>query len=217
MIRALLFFLMAALSGGCAFSNVDVHPPAFDPKAKMDANAPRSSPGRGREIILVAPFDDARSEPDRCGMQKNGWNMDTADAVCSTPPGLWLADALASELARAGYRVLRGDNTPGPTTVIVRGSVRRLFLEPKDKVFVRSVEADFSASLVTTSPSGLHAERTFYVKGKDDDIASTEGTFQAAADDATHKLARAMTAALTELLDRYPDLGGSSAIARRTP
>ena len=203
---------MSGLSTGCAFSNVDVHPPeAAAPKTPAGAG-----PGRGREIIVFSPFVDdrpKRAERARCGMQKNGYNMDTADVICSEPPGRWLADALALELAKAGYKPLRADAVPGPTTVVVHGRVGRLFLEPKHNFFTLTVEGDIATHLVVTTPNGLHAERKFYVKGEDTDLASTEATFQAAADRATRQVARAMVAALTELLDKYPELGAPSATA----
>lgn len=200
------------LATGCAFTNVDVHQPDTKPPSQVAAQG-RGGPGRGREVIVYAPFGDVRYTRSRCGMQKNGYNMDTADVKCTEEPGRWLADAFAVELTRAGYKALRADAVPGPTTVIVRGTVHQLFLEPKHNFWTLTVEGDFSARLVVTSPSGLHAERGFYVKGTETGMASTEATFQAAADDATRELARSMVAALTDLLDHYPDLGAPSASA----
>jgi hypothetical protein len=153
-------------------------------------------------------------------MQKNGYNMDTASVECTEAPGQWFADELALELTRAGYKPLRSDAVPGPTTVVLHGAVRQLFLEPVHHFWTLTVEGDFAASLVVTSPSGLHAERNFFVKGEQTSWASTENTFQHAADNATHRLARAMVTSLTELLDRYPDLGtptASGPLAQRSP
>jgi hypothetical protein len=204
-----LFFLGAMLvSTGCAFTPVDVHPPEARPASPATAK-----PGRNREIIVVAPFSDQRHDPERCGMQKNGYGMDTAVVNCTVEPGRWFADELAIELTRAGFRPLRSDAVPGPTTVIVRGAVRQTFLEPVPGFFTVTVEGDFSASLTVTSTSGLHAERTFFVKGTDTNMGSFESTFQAAADNASHRIARAMVVSLTELLDRYPDLGAPTASA----
>lgn len=197
---ALVFALCTFLTG-CAFATVDVHPPG-PPKPLPQA----SSVGRGREVILKSPFADVRGD-DRCGTQKNGYGHETADVECEVVPGRWLADALAMELERAGFRVLRGDAKPGPSSVVVQGTVHKLFLEPVDAIFTRSVEGDFAARLLVTSPSGLEAARAFYVKGSDESIASTEGVFQAAAEDATRQIARNMALAIIELMDRYPQLG----------
>jgi hypothetical protein len=199
----------ACFSVGCAFSSVDVHPPAA---LTADA-APRSIPSnaRGREVIVVAPFADARPDPRRCGMQMNGWRMDTADVRCDPEPGRWLADAFARRLEGDGYRVLSSEAVPGPSTILVRGSVKQLFLEPYDRFFTRTVEGDFSVHLVVTTGSGLHAERTFYVKGTQTHIGSFESVFQSAADDATYRIARAMVDALGDLLQPYPELGAPEA------
>jgi hypothetical protein len=203
-LTALLAFGAACLSTGCAFSNVHVQPPAPSTEAKLDGR------GRGREIIVVAPFDDMREQKERCGMQMNGYRMDTADVVCDVPPGRWASDALAAALSREGYRVLAADAVPGPSTIVVHGSVKKLFLEPHDTL-ARTVEADFSVRLVVTTASGLHAERTFFVKGTQTDLASTEAVFQGAANDATSHVAFEMATKLGELLDRYPNLGAPQA------
>ena len=136
---------------------VEVHAP----EATSAASIVSRGPGRGREVIIVAPFDDARRDPTRCGMQKNGYQMDTADVECVDRPGRWLADAFAQQLTSAGYRVLRADAVPGPSTLVVRGEVRQLFLEPIDGFFTRTVEADFSAHLtVTRSPASGRTVRS---------------------------------------------------------
>jgi len=165
-------------------------------------------------VVVVAPFDDARLTQ-RCGMQKNGHGTDTADVRCKEAPGRWMADALARELAAAGFDVLAGDAVPGRDTLIVHGTVQQLFLEPVDGL-TRTVEADFAADLVVTSSSGLRATRRFYVKGTESDLASTESVFQAAADAATEKIAKGMARALVELTERYPTLGTPGATATAT-
>jgi hypothetical protein len=208
-------FALLVASTGCAFTNVDVHPPemASGPPKLRPAGDVSAGPGRGREIIVLSPFADGRPEVARCGMQKNGYGSDTADVKCTEPPGRWFADELAVALTRAGFRPLRSDAVPGPTTVVVRGSVRQLFLEPVHHFWTLTVEGDFSANLVVTSPSGLHAERAFFVKGEKTAMASTAGVFQDAADSASYRIARDMVQSLTELLDRYPDLGSPTATA----
>jgi hypothetical protein len=210
--KLLLLAATTLVSTGCAFTNVDVHPPDAPPAAQLEAQG-RGGPGRGREVIVHAPFADARYELTRCGMQKNGYNMDTADVKCTEPPGRWVADALAVELLRAGYKPLRADAVPGPTTIVVSGTVHQLFLEPKHNFWTLTVEGDVSARLVVSTANGLLAERGFYVKGEDTGLASTEATFQASADHATRQIARSMVVALTQLLERYPDLGTPSASA----
>ncbi len=193
---------------GCAFVDVDVHPPEH-PHPPQAA----STTGKNREVIVVAPFGDGRLDP-RCGMQKNGYGSDTANVNCEIAPGRWLADAFAAELQNAGFKVLRADAAPGPDTIVVRGVVFKMFMEPVDSFFSRSVEADFGVKLEVSTASGLLADRSFYVKGEDESIASTEGVFQSAADSATRKISGRMALAFIELVDHYPQLGAPQASAR---
>jgi hypothetical protein len=197
------------LLSGCAFANVQVHP-TEQPDLPYLTNA-----GRGREVIVVMPFEEKRHELGRCGMQKNGYNTDTADAVCSVAPNRWLADALAQALVKSGYRVLRDDTAvPGPTTVVVRGELRQYFIEPKNNFMYVTLEADIGIVLDVASPNGLRAQRSFYVKGTDSGMASSEAHFQAASDEAASEIVGSMVLAITQLLDRYPGLGAPAATAR---
>ncbi|MBC7052059.1 hypothetical protein G6O46_23925, partial [Salmonella enterica subsp. enterica serovar Enteritidis] len=122
--KVLLLLCASVLSTGCAFANVDVHPPESSGAVRPASQAAKS-PGRKREVIVFSPFVDERPERRRCGMQKNGYNMDTANVECTEPPGTWFADELALELTRAGYQPLRSDAVPGPTTIVLHGSVRQ--------------------------------------------------------------------------------------------
>lgn len=202
--------LAALLSVGCVFIDAEVHP--VDPG---DIGVP-SGVGHGREVIVDLPFYDRRYEPGRCGMQKNGYNTETADVKCTAPPNLFLAVLLHDALVQAGYRVLGPEAEPGPTTAVVRGVLGQYFVEPKIN-FTINHEADVSVRLFVTSPSGLRAERTFYVKGEADAMMVAETHFQAASDEATQRIVRAMVVAITELLDHYPSLGAPSATLRKSP
>jgi hypothetical protein len=204
---ALAAVALASLAG-CAFSNVEIHP-TEQPDLPFAPNA-----GRGREVVVVVPFEEKRYSLERCGMQKNGYNADTADAVCTVSPSRWLADALREALIKSGYRVLAPDVVPGPTTVILRGELRQYFVEPKLNFWTATIEADVGVTLEASSPSGLLAKRHFYVKGKDTTMASTEVHFQAAADAAAGEIVGKMVVSVTELLNRYPGLGAPSATVR---
>jgi hypothetical protein len=204
MTRASLFVL-AVLSlpfaSGCAFIPVDVAPPAPD-----ELNA-QSAAGRRRSVIVEIPFDDRRDDPHRCGTQKNGYDMETADVRCSVPPGSWVADALATGLQRAGFHVLTTHAPSGMRTVRVHGEVTQFFVEPKLGFFTFTPEADIGVRLVVSTPSGLLAERRFYFKGIEESLIGTESNFQAASRTATREATENMVRAVVTLLDRYPDLG----------
>ena len=205
--NTLLVGLVALLgSNGCAFLDLRVHPP--EPH-ELPALPPM---GRGREVLVDIPFVDGRPDRSRCGMQKNGYNMDTASVICEVPPEQWLSHALAQGLQRAGYRVLAPGATPGPTTIRVTGMVQQFFVEPHVGFFLFTPEADIGVRLMVTSGTGLHAERAFYFKAREPALFGTESKFQAAARAATDDAVAGMVQSITQLVDRYPDVGAPSAV-----
>jgi hypothetical protein len=171
---ALLPVLLLGPSG-CALTDVTVHPPA------PGQVAAQSGVGRGREVVVMAPFADYRPVRDRCGMKKNGYNTDSADVHCAVQPTDWVTHALVDGLAASGFRVLV--NQAGST------------------------EADIAVTLRMSTPSGLAAERVFYFKGREPTMFGTDDTFDDAAKNATREAVAGMVAAIVQLLDRYPQLG----------
>jgi hypothetical protein len=197
-VASLAAVLASLLGVGCAFSDVPLtlpHPTDYE-----------LAGGRQREIVVASPFRDGRTIQDRCGMQKNGYNMDTADAVCETDPTLWIAKVLADGLSRAGFRVV--EESSRPSALRTEGELLMLFVEPVIGFWSGSLEADLEVHLRLTSATGLVAERTFYAKGwKGGQMFSTRTPFQTALSRATEKLVKDMVSAIVELLDRYPSLG----------
>ncbi len=198
--------VLAATTSACAFIPVAVEPPAAQGLVQP------SSIGRGREIVLTMPLTDARPDPRRCGTQKNGYGMETADVYCRLPPHLWMAQTLAQGLQASGFVVTTPPNG-SPSAVHVNGEVQQFFLEPKMSGFTANPEADIAVRLVVTSASGLRAERRFYFKAEDEAALSTEEHFQAAADSATRLAVQGMALAIASLLDRYPGLGVPTPVA----
>lgn len=193
-------FLLPAL-GGCAFIDLNVTPPS--PSVFSDA----PNLGRDREVIVDRPFADRRGYPSRCGMQKNSYNMDTANVSCSITPPEWLAGTLEQGLTAAHFRVLHPGDPIGPDVVRIQGAVFQFFLEPDVGAYTVTPEADIGVKLIVTSASGLRAERVFYVKGTDTTLLATESNFQTASEDATIQVVRLMVEHLSKLMDRYPQLG----------
>ncbi|TMB58744.1 MAG: hypothetical protein E6J60_03480 [Deltaproteobacteria bacterium] len=106
--------LLAVGAAGCAFHDVSLRlPPSVGTGL---------SGGDSRQVVVVVPFADQRSQPNRCGMQKNSYNMETASAICSEPPAAWLANLLASELRAAGFSVVT--QADRPSAVRVEGTLR---------------------------------------------------------------------------------------------
>ena len=149
---------LACLTSACAFTDV----PLTLPTRGLDPTIPG---GRGRQVIVVVPFSDARQIRQRCGMQKNGYNMDTADAICQSDPNAWFAQLLADELRASGFSVLDDEAEHRPTALRIEGSLIKIFVEPVIGFWSGSLEADLSVKLRVTTQTGLEAERTFFVKG----------------------------------------------------
>lgn len=193
--------LMALTS--CAFANITVTPP-------MAAVATNVSGGNHRTVHVVVPLADNRPIHNRCGMQKNGYNMDTANVNCSAEPAQWLADLMIRELKSAGFNVVTSAPS-SPNAVKVEGQLLQFFVEPKLDFFTFTPEADIHVRLVASSQSGLLAERDFYVKGIETSFVGFEYNFQAASDKAVNTLIKNLVAAVVDLMDRYPDLGAEHA------
>jgi hypothetical protein len=141
-------------------------------------------------------------------MQKNGYNMDTADAVCQDDPGRWLASLLANELRISGFEVLSADAPHKPGALRIEGRIGKLFVEPVMGAFSGSLEADLFVRLHVKSDSGLVGERGFFVKGwRGGQALSLTGSFNTALDRATQQALEEMVRAVIELMDRYPQLG----------
>lgn len=196
---ALLIFVLG--TSGCAFTNIQLTLPT----KQLERPIPG---GEGRQIIVVLPFADEREIRDRCGMQKNGYNMDTADAVCMDDPNLWIAHLLREELRRSGFTVLTPGDDHRASALRLDGSLLKIFVEPVIGFWSGSLEADLSVKLRASSETGLVAERTFFVKGwKGGTMVSTTQPYLTALHRATQELTAELVNAILELMEQYPQLG----------
>lgn len=201
--RATALWTAALLSSGCAFTNV----PLTLPTKGLQSTIPG---GSGRQIVVIIPFRDKREIRERCGMQKNGYNADTADALCERDPNVWIATLLADELRASGFSVLTDDAPHRPGALRIDGSLLKIFVEPVLGAWTGSLEADLAVKLRATSETGLDAELTFFVKGwKGGQLASTMQPYHTALHRATQEILEEMVRAILELLDEYPQLGWS--------
>lgn len=204
MLRTSVLTILALLTSACAFTDI----PLTLPTKGLEQTVPG---GGGRQVIVVVPFADEREIRDRCGMQKNGYNMDTADAVCQSDPAAWIATLLADELRASGFAVLDEDAVHRSGALRVEGSVLKLFVEPVIGAWSGSLEADLSVKLRAGSDTGLRAERTFFVKGwKGGAMVSTAQLYHTALHRATQEILDQMVRAVFELLEQYPELGRMS-------
>jgi len=205
--RALLVAAAAAATTACAFTDIPLTLPT--------KGLPETVPGgRGRQVVVVVPFADDRSIQ-RCGMQKNGYNMDTADAVCQSEPEAWIAQQLADELRASGFTVLAEGSPHRPGALEVEGSLIKVFVEPVLGAWTASLEADLSVELHASTETGLRASRTFFVKGwKGGVAASTMQPFHTALARAAHGIVEEMVRSIIELMDDYPELGAREGTSR---
>src|SRR5262245_61721006 len=131
-----LVLALAVLGGtGCAFTNVPLDMP-------ISGLAVPHKGGNGRQVIVTTPFGDQRPDQRRCGMQKNGYNRDTANAICRVPPTTWMAQILADELRASGFTVVAADSPHHPSALKIDGTLLQLFVEPLAGAFSVSCEAD---------------------------------------------------------------------------
>jgi len=202
--RALpLFGLIALLGSACAFNNV----PLTLPEKGLD---PTLGGGRNRQVIVIVPFTDQRAIRNRCGMKKNGYNMDTADAVCQSDPSLWIANLLAAELRASGFQVVNSDVPHRAGAVVIQGALKKLFVEPVIGMWSGSLETDLETTLTLSSEDGLRAERTFFVKGVQKGVLlSTLDPYHSSLTRAGQASLKEMVTAIIELMDRYPQLGSA--------
>ncbi len=206
-----LVAIVASLgAGACAFTDIPITLPNKGLEDSVRG-------GKGRQVVVYVPFEDAR-RIERCGMQKNGYNMDTADAVCDVDPEAWIARLLADELRASGFRVLEEPGGHRPGALQIRGTLLKLFAEPVIGFWSGSLESDLSVRLQATSDTGLDAEREFFVKGwKGGMMASTKQPYHTSLHRATQALLEEMVRAVIELMDRYPQLGSREAPLRIVP
>ena len=191
--------LVVAVSG-CALVDVNVKPPGSGLKTPIPG-------GHQRQIVLIAPFTDARDIKDRCGVQKGSFGDETAKAVCVGDPAHWLADLLANELRASGFTVLRSPEGAKDSALKVDGVLMKVFVEPVVGFWATTVESDFAVKLVATSRTGLEAERKFFTKGEITSVIWPQGIFNDSVEDGVRSLLARMVNAVIELMNRYPELG----------
>ena len=193
--------IFATALTGCAFTDVHLDMP-------ISGLAEPITGGNGREIIVTIPFNDARTHRERCGMQKNGYNMDTADAICDTAPDEWIAQLLADELRASRFKVLAPNDPHGQAALRIDGDIQKIFIEPVIGMWSGSLETDLQVRLIAITENGLHAERTFFAKGiKKGVIAATRSPFHTSLKRAADELLTEMVEAIFYLMNKYPQIG----------
>lgn len=117
---------LALLTSGCALMNQHVELHGLAP-----VQAPNMAP---RKAVLVDLYD-ARADPSRVGVVKNGWGLETAMVFSDDDVALVLSESLAAALQAGGWTVTRapaGSQVPAPKgdDWVVLGWVRSVMSEP---------------------------------------------------------------------------------------
>jgi hypothetical protein len=192
--RMYAILILGGLVSGCAFSNVDVSLPT--------GSTSGYSGGQGRSLIIPA-FVDQRQIKNRIGMQKNGFGMDTANALPDQSVETWLTTRLGTELQSSGFQIVsEGTN---PKAAKVQGYLLKLFIEPVQQWTTVDLETDLSVRLRVTRPDGLEAERQYFVKGAGQGLMSLGGAYSASLNNATDVLLKRVVADVINLLNKFPD------------
>jgi hypothetical protein len=198
--RILAALALTLATPGCALVDVNVSVPTQTQERKPPV-------GTGREVYVRLPFADARQITARCGMQKDGYNIDSADVPCPGPPAVWFGDLFVTELRARGF-VVRTEGAPrSADPLVLEGYLQKLFLEPVIGFIVVTEETDFQLELLASSHSGLVAQRTFFIKGEKNAVFPDDGDFQESLDRATKAMVDQLVAAIVELMYQYPSVG----------
>jgi hypothetical protein len=162
--------------------------------------------GAGREVV-VFPATDARSETARCGVKRNTYGAETANAFCKPEASTWLVELVLRGLNQAGFRpvTLLTAQTPDPLRLRLR--LERLFIDPDPGFTTVTLTADVHVGVTADTASGLVATRSFFVQVEESTAFVTDGSYQSVMDRATNALIARVVAAVVELADRHPAIG----------
>jgi len=194
--------ILAMLLPGCAFNDLHLDMP-------ISGLAKPNTEGNGREVIIAIPFKDLRPHKERCGMKKNAHNQDTADVICDVAPGKWASQLLADELRASHFKVLTPETPHRESALRIDGAIQQFFTEPVMQTRRRpsSLETDIQIRLIATTENGLHAERTFFVKGMIKNITfSTRGAYHTSLKRAADEILAEMVEAIFSLMEEYPQI-----------
>lgn len=187
--------MLLVILSGCGEIDVHLQPPTSGLRAPVPG-------GNHRQIVMPEYFTDNRTGQ-LCGMKKYG----NASVTCRGNPAQWLAALLANELRASGFTVLSDKEIVRDNALRLDGVLLTLFAEPVLGYWSTTVETDLSVTLVATSKTGLHAERTFFVKGESTSYISPQFIFNSSLKDGVRQLMGKMVEAILELMRQYPQLG----------
>gem|GEM_PF-1307942 len=193
--------MLPALLPGCAFTDVHLDMPISGLEHPILG-------GNGREVVVGIPFNDTRKVTEHCGVQKNGYQRVTADAICDTSPSLWISQLLTDELRASRFKVLTPNEAHNDAALRINGDIQKVFVEPVHGTWTMSLETDLQIKLIASTRDGLRAERVFFAKGiKKGAMASTRSQYQISLKRAADEILAEMVEAIFLLMNKYPTIG----------
>jgi hypothetical protein len=186
--------MLAVIATGCAFSNVSITLPTQPTSGYSGGN---------NRVVSVPKFIDQREIKDRIGMQKNGFAMDTANAIPDQSVDAWLAGRLTVELKAAGIQV--DDDGANPKAVKIQGYVLKMFTEPVVQWTSVDLETDLAVRMQVIRGDGLEAERRYFVKAVEQGMMSLSGAFNSSVNKASDALMKRLVPDVINLLNMYPE------------
>lgn len=191
---------LALLASGCALMNqhVELHDLAAAP-------LPRTV---SRDVLLRDLYD-ARSDPTRVGVVKNGWGMETAMVFSDDDVPAVLSDALAAALHSVGWTVRRAAPTevvppPQGEAWVVSGWVRSVMSEPIVGMWAIDLVAEAEVTLEVRTAARVYRRTVRGFEKLPDNFVCLTGCAESGLKAAMAKAVRDAALALIELSERVP-------------
>jgi hypothetical protein len=197
--KATLGLVLSCGPFGCALTPARV-------LLKDDPAGLRLQGGAGREVV-VFPVTDERGDSTRCGVKRNAYGTETADARCEPDASTWLVHLVLRGLNQAGFRPVTLLTAKTPDPLRIRLTLERLFIDADPEFATVTLTADVHVLVAVDTASGLAARRSFFVQVEQSTALVTERAYQAVMDEATNALVARVVAAVVELADKYPAIG----------
>jgi hypothetical protein len=197
--RATLGLALSCGPFGCALTPARV-------VLKGDPAGMRLEGGAGREVV-VFPVTDERGDSARCGVKRNAYGTETADARCEPDASTWLVHLVLRGLNQAGFRPVTLLTAKTPDPLRLRLTLEHLFIDADPGFATVMLTADVHVLVTADTASGLVATRSFFVQVERSTVALTDRAYQATMDEATDMLIARVVTAVVELANHYPVVG----------
>lgn len=191
---------LALLTSGCALMNQHVELHGLTP-----VQAPNTAP---RRAVLVDLYD-ARADPSRVGVVKNGWGLETAIVFSDDDVAAVLSESLAAALTAGGWTVTHAPaGAPVPTPKgddwVVSGWVRSVMSEPSVGLWAIDLLAEAELTLEVHTVNRVYRRTVRGFELVPNNLVCLTGCAEDGLKAAMEAAVRDAAAALVELSVRVP-------------